>query len=197
MTTPPIRPEFPGNSEADKQTRPEPKMITSKPARAQRESFGSKARKAMITSNIQSVGEYILWEVALPAVKQAISDVVTTGIERLLYGDSSSRPTQRSSSYTSYNRAYQSRTYSQNPAAVSVSNTATRILFMERLPFRVCLQLGKRRGKDRAGRPGRTHVCHALPAQMPRIGPLARLWQQPGCNALLLRFLLRVCFQPH
>ena len=57
MTTPPIRPEFPGNSEADKQTRPEPKMITSKPARAQRESFGSKARKAMITSDIQSVGE--------------------------------------------------------------------------------------------------------------------------------------------
>nr|DAU49896.1 MAG TPA: hypothetical protein [Caudoviricetes sp.] len=116
MTTPPIRPEFPGNSEADKQTRPEPKMITSKPARAQRESFGSKARKAMITSDIQSVGEYILWEVALPAVKQAISDVVTTGIERLLYGDGASRPTQRSSSsYTSYNRAYQSRTYSQSP----------------------------------------------------------------------------------
>ena len=67
---------------------------------------------------------------------------------------------------------------------------------MGRLPFRVCLQLGKRRGKDRAGRPGRAHVCHALPAQMPRIGPLARLRWQPGCNALLLRFLLRACFQP-
>ena len=76
----------------------------------------------------RTVGQYILFDVVLPAVKSIIVDAVSGGVERLIYGDNA-RPTGMrrgygsgvNSSRTNYNQvsnAPQSRVSSRNPRAV-------------------------------------------------------------------------------
>ena len=62
--------------------------------------------------NFQSVGQYITWEVLMPALKSTINDIVSNGISMLLYGegDRSSRiRREKTRSYVSYNRLYDER----------------------------------------------------------------------------------------
>lgn len=51
-----------------------------------------------------SVGSYILMDVMLPAAKNMISDAISQGIDRLLFGDSRPRRSDVRPGYTSYNR---------------------------------------------------------------------------------------------
>ena len=57
-----------------------------------------------IAEDITSVKDYILMEVLLPAAKKAISDIVTNGIDMILYGETRSKSKSRESrvSYTKY-----------------------------------------------------------------------------------------------
>lgn len=54
----------------------------------------------------QSVGGYILFEVIIPAAKDMIIDAVTTGIQRLLNGDSYRGGRRSSQGYVPYNRIH-------------------------------------------------------------------------------------------
>lgn len=58
-----------------------------------------------------SVGSYILFDVALPAVKALVADAVSQGIERLLFGDAARRGPSSRTNYTSYSKptSYNSR----------------------------------------------------------------------------------------
>lgn len=54
-----------------------------------------------------SVWQYVLYDVLVPAAKDTVSDAVSQGIERMLFGESRGRNSPRSrasSSYTSYQR---------------------------------------------------------------------------------------------
>lgn len=57
-----------------------------------------------------NVGEFLVLDVAIPALKSLLSDLVIQGVERTLFGDGRSAPSRRpspgsrSTSYTSYNR---------------------------------------------------------------------------------------------
>lgn len=59
--------------------------------------------------SMSSIGQYILWDVLIPAAKNTISEIVSNGIEMMLYGDAS-RPSSirrdRGRSYVSYNSIY-------------------------------------------------------------------------------------------
>ena len=86
------------------------KVITKKP---------SKVRKfagQFISEDANSVGGYVIGEVLIPALKKAISDVVTNGIDIILYGESRGgrRSTADRVSYSSYSdrdrRSYNNRT---------------------------------------------------------------------------------------
>jgi hypothetical protein len=101
--------ELPGNSRSSKNPKPvrditdfvpepiEP-VETPKPrriARAQvvrkKRSFVQSIAQALVGDGENGVGSYILREVLLPAAKNTIQDMVTGGIEMLLYGETTGR----------------------------------------------------------------------------------------------------------
>lgn len=76
-----------------------------------KKSLGKRFKETFIGSDdARGVGAYLLYDVAVPALKDTITDVVTQGIERMLFGEVRSRGRGRSlgsagpSGYVSYNR---------------------------------------------------------------------------------------------
>lgn len=102
--------DYPSNSKTTKVKEREVKQVTSavvvekdKPLLAR--IFGE---------HMQDIGTYILWDVIVPTAKSTISEIITNGIEMILYGESGSSPYRRRGgirrdrdrSYVSYNRMY-------------------------------------------------------------------------------------------
>lgn len=66
----------------------------------------------MFVGEGRSIGDYILRDVLVPAAKSTINDMITTGIEMLLYGDGgkpSSRSRDKRGTTVSYGSYYKSR----------------------------------------------------------------------------------------
>jgi len=117
--------EFPSNSKMtmskrqviDVTPREKPEEIKSKSkrvvkgrAKIRKKSPGSNFLKSFLGDDIGSVGEYIVYEVLIPAAKDTLRDIVSGGVERLLFGDGggSSRRRDRDSGKTivSYGQYY-------------------------------------------------------------------------------------------
>lgn len=67
----------------------------------------SKFADLFISEDANNVKDYIFLDVLVPAIKKAISDIVTDGIDMILYGGSGNgrkRSSSGSISYTSYSR---------------------------------------------------------------------------------------------
>lgn len=66
----------------------------------------NKFAETFISEDAVNIKSYILMDVLVPAIKKAVSDIVTDGISMLLYGDTSHSAKRSSSSapYVSYNR---------------------------------------------------------------------------------------------
>lgn len=65
--------------------------------------LGRRIAETFAGDDAHSVGHYVLFEVALPAIKQLLADAASQGVERLLFGErGGGRSTGRS--YTPYNR---------------------------------------------------------------------------------------------
>ena len=64
----------------------------------------SKFKEAMISDDTKKIGSYIAFDVLIPAAKKAISDIVTNGIDMILYGETKAKRTTSSNSisYRSY-----------------------------------------------------------------------------------------------
>ena len=109
----PTRPSevsLPGNSDKAKEgASPEKKVIAK--AKVQKKSAIKEALRTFFVQDLPEIAEHLVVDVAIPAAKNAITDMVTQGIQQLLYGevDLRRRPT---SGYTSYSRS--SRDYSGN-----------------------------------------------------------------------------------
>ena len=107
----PTRPSevsLPGNSDKTKEgASPEKKVIAK--AKVQKKSAIKEALRTFFAQDLPEIAEHLIVDVAIPAAKNAITDMVTQGIQQLLYGevDPRRRPT---SGYTSYSRS--SRDYS-------------------------------------------------------------------------------------
>lgn len=63
---------------------------------------------SVIQEDAHSVGQYIFQEVLIPSLKKAIQDIVTNGIDMLLYGETG-RSKRLPGSRVSYNSIYDSR----------------------------------------------------------------------------------------
>lgn len=82
-----------------------------------KKSLGGKLADTFVADDAGNVKNYIFLEVLVPAIKSAISDMVSTGIEMLLYGESRGRGRKGGShvsyryddSRTSYTRYYEDR----------------------------------------------------------------------------------------
>jgi hypothetical protein len=105
--------EFPSNSrnkaEPEKGTKKVEKIVTGDVSR-RKPPLGRRFRELFVGGDAKSVGGYVLLDILLPAIKDTVADMVSQGVERMLFGDtrSTSRRTgQRpsgNSGYVSYNR---------------------------------------------------------------------------------------------
>lgn len=98
--------EYKGNSHRSKEQNEvvEKKVEQIAKGKAKKKSEVKKFADTFIAEDITSVKDYILMEVLLPAAKKAISDIVTNGIDMILYGETRSKSKNRESrvSYTKY-----------------------------------------------------------------------------------------------
>lgn len=83
-------------------------QVTTGKVTQRKPSVGKRFIESFKGDDAQSVGSYLLFDVMIPTAKSLISDIVTQGIERALFGENSTRPRSGSSnpraSYQSYNR---------------------------------------------------------------------------------------------
>ena len=57
-----------------------------------------------VPGDVNNVKSYIFMDVLVPAIKKAVSDIVTNGIDMILYGETRSHKPGSSSAYISYDR---------------------------------------------------------------------------------------------
>ena len=98
--------EYKGNSHRSKEQNEvvEKKVEQIAKGKTKKKSEVKKLADTFIAEDITSVKDYILMEVLLPAAKKAISDIVTNGIDMILYGETRTKSKSRESrvSYTKY-----------------------------------------------------------------------------------------------
>lgn len=99
----PTRPSevsLPGNTDKAKEgASPEKKVIAK--AKVQKKSAIKEALRTFFVQDLPEIAEHLVIDVAIPAAKNAITDMVTQGIQQLLYGEVDPRR-RPASGYTSY-----------------------------------------------------------------------------------------------
>lgn len=74
----------------------EVKAIVQGKVTARKQPAGKRLRESLGLEETRTVGDYLVWDVLLPAAKETIADVVKKGIDVFLYGGTSSGPSRRS-----------------------------------------------------------------------------------------------------
>ena len=98
---------YKSNSDKDRKTQTEKRV--EKPVamgKARKKGEIQKFADVFIAEDAKNVKSYLFMEVIVPAVKKAISDMVTTGIDMILYGESGKRSRNSPASKTSYRDYY-------------------------------------------------------------------------------------------
>lgn len=101
--------EYKSNSDKSRQEQREKKVeavVTGK-AKTRKKGEIQKFADVFIAEDANNVKSYILLEVIVPAVKKAISDIVTTGINMILYGEAGRTRKNSSGSKDSYRNYYE------------------------------------------------------------------------------------------
>ena len=68
-----------------------------------------KLTDTFVSEDIQNVKSYVLMDVLVPAIKKAISDIVTNGVDMILYGESGRSTRKTNASTVSYRNYYDNR----------------------------------------------------------------------------------------
>lgn len=83
--------------------------IVSGTAKTKKKSEMSKFKDIFISEDASNVKSYVLMDVLIPAMKKAISDIVTTGIDMILYGEERGNRLRAPSERVSYRKYYDQR----------------------------------------------------------------------------------------
>ena len=120
---------YPANSKRSKITPPKTdipakvveQVTTGKVIRREQSMFRRIIASLVSTESSQSVGEYLVLEVLIPAAKNMIVDTIEQAANRFFYGDSKPRSivTGTRPGYTSYNRIHNSAPLSTNVRNIS------------------------------------------------------------------------------
>lgn len=93
-------------------------------AKTKKKSEVKKFADVFIAEDITSVKDYIVNDVLIPAAKKAISDIITNGIDMILYGEAKGRDRRRDGgsrvSYTKYYERDRDREYDRSRTRRSV-----------------------------------------------------------------------------
>lgn len=105
--TRPAEVSLPGNTDKAKEGASPEKKVVAK-AKVQKKSRIKEALRTFFAQDLPEIAEHLVVDVAIPAAKNAITDMVTQGIQQLLYGevDARRRPTSGYTSYSSSSRSY-------------------------------------------------------------------------------------------
>lgn len=106
---------YPGNSQKkakdENSAKPRIESVVTGEVIRQKKSLGRRFADTFTGADAKSVWEFIVMDVLVPAAKDMVSDAVSQGVERMLFGDSTSRSRGRgysgpssTGSYVSYNR---------------------------------------------------------------------------------------------
>lgn len=101
--------EFPPNSDASKRIEnKEITRVTSGDTVRRKKSFRKQFSETFVAGDMKSAMSYVMFDVLLPAAKDMIVDAGSSGIEKLIFGDSRRRgttpPQSGPTGYISYNR---------------------------------------------------------------------------------------------
>lgn len=102
--------EYKSNSDKSRQEQQSEKKVEaviSGTAKTRKKGEMKKFADVFIAEDANNVKSYILMEVIIPAVKKAISDIVTTGIDMILYGEAGRSRKNNSTSKVSYRQYYE------------------------------------------------------------------------------------------
>lgn len=114
----PTEVSLPGNTDKAKEgASPEKKVIAK--AKVQKKSAVKEALRTFFAQDLPEIAEHLVIDVAIPAAKNAITDMVTQGIQQLLYGevDPRRRSTSGYTSYSSSSRSDRGRAYYESRRA--------------------------------------------------------------------------------
>lgn len=125
--------DFPPNSMSSKEE-PEPekvkevKQVTSEPAKRRKKSLGSKFKGMFISGDARSAGNYVMFDVLLPAAKDMIVESGQQMIEKVIFGETRRRrggaPPQATPGYHNYNQYSMRQQSQQQQTRPNVSRTA-------------------------------------------------------------------------
>lgn len=99
--------EFPPNSHKSRRQPDEPQKlerVTSVAAERRKRGLGRKFRETFIGGSARTAAEYTMLEVVVPAIKDTMAEALSSGIEKLIYGDSRPRRGSPPSSYSTVGR---------------------------------------------------------------------------------------------
>ena len=95
--------EYKPNSHKSRDEKKIEKVISGA-AKTKKKSEVKKLADIFISEDIGQVKSYILMDVLVPAIKKAVSDIVTNGMDMILYGESGRTKRSSIASKVSYNR---------------------------------------------------------------------------------------------
>lgn len=101
--------EYKSNSHKSKEEKAEKKVekVVTGSVKSKKKNEIRKFADVFISEDIENVKSYILQDIIVPAIKKAISDVVTNGIDMILYGETG-KTKKSNSSRVSYRDYYSS-----------------------------------------------------------------------------------------
>lgn len=80
--------------------------VVSTPVKVKKRSEARKLADIFISEDVSSVKSYIFMDILIPAIKKAISDIVTDGVDMILYGGTGKSRKSSSASKVSYSSYY-------------------------------------------------------------------------------------------
>jgi hypothetical protein len=171
---------YPPNShkyrEEQKNVTPEEKRIT-KVVKGPVKTKKNDVRKfadIFISEDITNVKNYIFMDVLVPAIKKAIYDIVTNGIDMFLYGGTGKNKSGSSGAKVSYRNYYDQKNGSSNNSNRGSENTTTRNGFdYEDIVFsnRGDAEMVKQQMKDIAARYGVVTIADMYEMADPNLTP--------------------------
>jgi len=121
---------YPSNARSEKNesegTKKEPiEKVTTGAVSRRKKGLADRLGESVISEDAHGVGRYIVTEVLLPAAKNMISEAITEGINRILFGESRTRTPGTRPGYTSYNRVRTTAPTEHRPRDLSPRGRAT------------------------------------------------------------------------
>lgn len=105
--------EFKSNShkfrEEQKELARKPKMekVVKRPVKVQKKSEFRKIKDVFISEDLPNVKNYVIFDVLVPTIKKAVSDIITNATDMFLFGTTSKNKSRSSIGHVSYDRFYE------------------------------------------------------------------------------------------